>query len=65
MVLDLTSDVVTLTRQLVDIESVSLNEQAIADEIEAALRGARPPRGRAGTATRWWRAPSWVAASGS
>ena len=39
MVLDLTSDVVTLTRQLVDIESVSLNERAIADEIEAALRG--------------------------
>ena len=39
MVLDLTSDVVTLTRQLVDIESVSLDERAIADEIEAALRG--------------------------
>ena len=39
MPLDLTSDVVTLTRQLVDIESVSLNERAIADEVEAALRG--------------------------
>ena len=38
MVLDLTSDVVTLTRRLVDIESVSLNERAIADEIETALR---------------------------
>ncbi len=35
--LDLTADVVTLTRQLVDIESVSKNEQAIADLVEAAL----------------------------
>jgi succinyl-diaminopimelate desuccinylase len=39
MPLDLTEDVVTLTRRLVDIESVSRNEQAIADEIETALRG--------------------------
>jgi succinyl-diaminopimelate desuccinylase len=39
MPLDLTSDVVTLTRSLVDIESVSLDERAIADEIEAALVG--------------------------
>ncbi|GAA1476455.1 succinyl-diaminopimelate desuccinylase [Nocardioides aestuarii] len=36
--LDLTADPVTLTRQLVDIESVSRGEQQIADEIEAALR---------------------------
>ena len=36
--LDLTADAVTLTRQLVDIESVSRNEQAIADAVEAALR---------------------------
>ena len=36
-VLDLTVDAVTLTRQLVDIESVSRNEQAIADAVEAAL----------------------------
>ncbi len=36
--LDLTADPVTLTRQLVDIESVSRNEQAIADAIEQALR---------------------------
>jgi succinyl-diaminopimelate desuccinylase len=36
--LDLTSDVVTLTEQLVDIESVSGNEQAIADAVEARLR---------------------------
>jgi len=35
--LDLSADVVTLTRQLVDIESVSRNEQAIADAVEAAL----------------------------
>jgi succinyl-diaminopimelate desuccinylase len=35
--LDLTADVVTLTAQLVDIESVSRNEQAIADAVEAAL----------------------------
>lgn len=36
--LDLTADAVTLTRQLVDIESVSRDEQAIADAVEAALR---------------------------
>ena len=36
--LDLTDDVVTLTRRLVDIESVSRGEQAIADAVEAALR---------------------------
>jgi len=35
--LDLTSDVVTLTRELVDIESVSRDEGAIADAVEAAL----------------------------
>ena len=37
--LDLTADVVDLTRQLVDIESVSFEEQAIADAVEAALSG--------------------------
>ena len=37
MTLDLTADAVTLTQQLVDIESVSRNEQAIADAVEAAL----------------------------
>ena len=37
--LDLTADAVTLTRQLVDLESVSLNEQAIADAVEHALSG--------------------------
>jgi succinyl-diaminopimelate desuccinylase len=36
--LDLTTDAVTLTEQLVNIESVSGNEQAIADAVEAALR---------------------------
>jgi succinyl-diaminopimelate desuccinylase len=36
--LDLTADAVTLTEQLVDIESVSRNEQAIADAVEQALR---------------------------
>ncbi len=35
--LDLAADAVTLTQQLVDIESVSRNEQAIADAVEAAL----------------------------
>lgn len=35
--IDLSADVVTLTRQLVDIESVSRNERAIADAVEAAL----------------------------
>lgn len=37
-VLDLQADAVTLTEQLVDIESVSHNELAIADAVEAALR---------------------------
>ena len=36
--LDLTADAVTLTQQLVDIESVSRQEQAIADAVEQALR---------------------------
>lgn len=35
--LDLGSDVVSLTRQLVDLESVSGDEQVIADAVEAAL----------------------------
>jgi succinyl-diaminopimelate desuccinylase len=38
VVLDLTADVVTLTEALVDIESVSRNEQPLADAIEARLR---------------------------
>ena len=37
--LDLTADVVTLTEQLVNIESVSGNEQRLADGVESALRG--------------------------
>ena len=36
--LDLTADAVSLTRQLVDIESVSRNEAPIADAVEQALR---------------------------
>lgn len=39
--LDLTADVVTLTQQLCDIESVSHEEETIADAIEAALRPLR------------------------
>ena len=38
MSLDLSSDVVSLTAALVDIESVSRNEQEIADAVEWALR---------------------------
>ena len=37
--LDLGNDVVTLTEQLVDIESVSGNETAIADAVEEQLKG--------------------------
>ncbi|MFL6159201.1 MAG: succinyl-diaminopimelate desuccinylase, partial [Marmoricola sp.] len=37
MALDLTADVVTLTEQLVNIESVSRDEQEIADAVAAAL----------------------------
>jgi succinyl-diaminopimelate desuccinylase len=37
--LDLSADVVDLTSALVDIESVSRNERAIADAVEAALAG--------------------------
>jgi succinyl-diaminopimelate desuccinylase len=40
MSLDLSSDVVDLTAALVDIESVSGNERAITDAVEAALSGA-------------------------
>jgi succinyl-diaminopimelate desuccinylase len=36
--LDLSADAVTLTEQLVNIESVSRDERAIADAVEAALR---------------------------
>jgi succinyl-diaminopimelate desuccinylase len=36
--LDLTADVLTLTRQLVDTPSVSGSERALADAVEAALR---------------------------
>lgn len=39
MSLDLSSDVVSLTEAVVDIESVSRNEQALADAIEEALGG--------------------------
>ncbi|WP_406023354.1 succinyl-diaminopimelate desuccinylase [Nocardioides sp. NBC_00850] len=35
--IDLTTDVVTLTRQLMDIDSVSLNELGLADAVERAL----------------------------
>ena len=38
MQLDLTTDAAALTEQLVNIESVSLDEQEIADAVEAALR---------------------------
>jgi len=38
MTLDLTTDVVTLTQQLCDIESVSRHEHEIADAVEQALR---------------------------
>jgi succinyl-diaminopimelate desuccinylase len=38
MTLDLTADAVTLTEQLVNMESVSHNEAAIADAVEEALR---------------------------
>ena len=38
MALDLSSDVVDLTAALVDLPSESLDEQLIADEVEAALR---------------------------
>ncbi|MCW2822964.1 MAG: succinyldiaminopimelate desuccinylase [Marmoricola sp.] len=39
MSLDLTADVVALTESVVDIESVSRNEKALADAIEQALAG--------------------------
>ena len=38
MDLDLSADTITLLEQLVNIESVSKNEQRIADAVEAALR---------------------------
>ena len=45
MDLDLTADAVTLTQQLVDIESVSHHEQEIADAVETALRSPAAPHG--------------------
>jgi len=39
MLLDLNADVVALTEAVVDIESVSRNEKALADAIESALSG--------------------------
>src|SRR3954452_18051198 len=39
MLLDLTAGVVALTESLVDIESVSRNEQRLADAVEEALHG--------------------------
>ena len=39
MPLDLTADTVTLTEQLVNIFSVSLDEKEIADQVERALTG--------------------------
>lgn len=39
VVLDLTTDVVTLTEQLVNIESVSHHEETIANAVEAAIAG--------------------------
>ena len=65
MTLDLTADAVTLTEQLVDIESVSRDEQAIADAVEAALRTLRAPDGHAATATPSSRAPTSAGRSGS
>jgi succinyl-diaminopimelate desuccinylase len=41
MALDLTVDTVRLTEDLVNIESVSRNEKALADEVEQALAGLR------------------------
>src|SRR3954463_16193067 len=38
MRLDLTQDVASLTRAIVDMESVSGNERALADAVEEALR---------------------------
>ena len=50
--LDLGTDAVTLTRALCDIPSVSGGEDAIADAVEEALRGAAAPDGAAGRQRR-------------
>ena len=51
--LDLTADAVALTRQLVDIESVSRNEQTIADAVETALRAVPHLRSSAAVTPSW------------
>ena len=51
MTLDLTGDVVQLTRDLCDIESVSGDESAITDAIEQALRASTPTSRCCATAT--------------
>ena len=65
MPLDLTADAVTLTEQLVNIESVSGDEQEIADAVEQALRGLDHLDGARGAATPSSRAPTWAATSAS
>ena len=42
--LDLTTDVTSLTAAVCDIESVSLDEEPLADAVEAALRDLAAPR---------------------
>ena len=63
--LDLSADVTTLTAALCDIESVSHNEAALCDAIEAALRPLGAPRGAPASATRSSPAPTSGGPSGS
>ena len=65
MPLDLAADVVTLTADLVRHRvGEPATSRRIADAVEAALRGARPPRGAAASATPWSPAPTSAAPSG-
>ena len=58
------ADAVTLTEQLVNIESVSRNEQAIADAVEAGAARRSTTSPSPGAATPSSPAPSSAAASG-
>ncbi len=64
MPLDLSADAVTLTRQLVDIESVSQHEQEIADAVEQALSTCSTTSPSHAAATPSSPAPTSAAASG-
>ena len=62
MELDLSADAAALTANIVDVPSVSGEENQLAGSIEAALR-ALPHLSGTGKATASWLAPTWAGPS--